>query len=201
MKSPDHIERLFEDENLPPPEAEEGLRRLDLTPSAEALGAAKKKKINWEERREFTRAEVAPDQIHLSFSNDQQFAKQYIENFSLGGLFVRTKLRPGVGAIVPIEFSVPLHNFEARIFKLRAKVCRETENGLGLQFLDLDQETRADLEVFVKTILPSGSVPMNQVKRSSRERLDQLREARQSTQEKQKSFLLRGEIEQQQSGG
>lgn len=183
------IENLFETEDLHPDPLEEKtrvLKRLDLRPSPEAIAAVRKKeaeaqKINWEEKREYTRAQTEGEEIVLAFSNDKQFARQYVENISLGGLFVRTKMRPGVGAVVPIDFSVPTLDHGVRRFVLKAKVCRQTDDGLGLQFLDLTTEIRKDLEAVVKKALPEGTALSNQVKKASVDRLEKIRDEREVT--------------------
>lgn len=179
------IERLFDDEVLhpEPPVPSKELKEIKLTPSPEALAASKegpKPKINWEERREFNRAEVIGQQIVLQFSNDAQFAKQYVENISLGGLFVRTKLRPGLGALMSIQFAVPRVGNEPKSFQLQARVCRETDAGLGLQFINLSNEMRSELEEVVRVALPEGKPLTNQVKKSSLDHLEQIREAKET---------------------
>lgn len=175
------IEALLEAEELPHlPEQSQELRKIELKPSPESLSGPK---INWEERREFTRASV-DTQIVLNFSNETQFAKHYVENISLGGLFVKTNHRPGMGAVVPIEFAVKMGRNE-KLFRLHGKVCRQTDRGLGLEFTNLTPETRKELEVFVKSSLPEGASIVNQVKKTTVDRLEQTREEKKLREAKQ----------------
>ncbi len=117
-----NIEKLLEEENLPSVPDPAPLTSFDFTPSTKAIRLAE---INKEmaEKREFARASAGSKSLTLKFSNEAQFAQQYIENISIGGLFVRTKLRPGVGAILPVEFSVPVQGQDKQ-FLLRAEVTR-----------------------------------------------------------------------------
>jgi hypothetical protein len=170
------LEALFEDENLPVvPERAEPLKKLELTPSPEALSAAEKFKTQGGiEKRIFNRVETK-SQLSLRFTHQEQFAKQYIENISLGGLFVRTQLKPGLGATLPIEFEVPTRQ-GSKAFRLLGKVRRQTESGLGIEFVDLTTEIRAELEAFVKSTLPEGTPIANQIKKASVDRLGKMRE-------------------------
>jgi len=180
------IEKLLEDEQLPAFEqVPKELRKFELKPSAEALAGAK---VNWEEKREFTRAEI-DSSIVLAFASEGQFAKHYVENISLGGLFVKTSHRPGLGAVLPIEFSVNGEKNTNRIFRLHGKVCRETDRGLGLQFTNLTPEIRKELESFVKDALPEGSSVLNQVKKAAVERLEQAREEKSERKLKQMKVI------------
>ncbi len=133
-----------------------------------------------EERRNFSRADVLEKNLCLDFVSGAQFAKQYIENISLGGLFVRTQQKASMGDILPIQFSIPTATGENRQFDLKGRVCRVTATGLGLEFTNLSNEMRHELEDFVKSVLPSGVPIVARAKASTIERLDErrLREAK-----------------------
>jgi|GEM_PF-4656029 len=128
------------------------------------------------ERREFTRTDIADKRIELKFSNEYQFARQYIDNISLGGLFVKTAERRTMGDILPISFNLPATNdLPERNFELKGKVCRITDQGLGLEFTNLTDESRKLLEEYVRNVLPKGMDVRARAKQSTLDRLEQLR--------------------------
>ncbi len=171
------IEQLFEGEELPSIHPQTQPAPLDLTPSQEILEQTKNQQRP-EDKRQFTRVDVSQKKLELKFNNELQFARQYIENISLGGLFVKTNAQPPMGSIVPIEFSVPSPDAEEGIkaFRLEGKVCRVSPHGVGLEFVDLSATVRHDLECYVKSILPEGTPLSPRAKKASIEHLDAIRE-------------------------
>lgn len=135
------------------------------------------KLISGIEKRQFGRADVAEQKIELKFSNQFQFARQYIDNISLGGLFVRTKDKHKMGDLLPISFNLPAKDeLPEKPFQLMGKVCRVTDAGVGLEFTNLDQETRKYLEDYVRSVLPKGVDVAAKAKQSTIDRLAQIRE-------------------------
>ncbi|TVQ79889.1 MAG: hypothetical protein EA369_03835 [Bradymonadales bacterium] len=129
-----------------------------------------------DERRSFSRAGLRKNEISLRFSHDAQFAKHYIENISLGGLFVKTDEKRRVGELIGIHFSVPNPaNGESFDFQLKARVCRVAPNGLGVEFVNLTQDIRSRLESFVRSALPSGVAVQAKTKQASIDRLEEIR--------------------------
>jgi len=128
------------------------------------------------EHREFSRAQLTQRPIELEFKSCAQFAKQYIENISLGGLFVKTQERPTLGSIVAISFSLPeTPPLPQQEFNLYAKVCRISDSGIALEFTNLTQEARSELEVYVKNFLPKGLDTRTKAKQSTVDRLERIR--------------------------
>ncbi|PIR21825.1 MAG: hypothetical protein COV44_11020 [Deltaproteobacteria bacterium CG11_big_fil_rev_8_21_14_0_20_45_16] len=128
------------------------------------------------EQREFSRVPLIQKPIEIEFKSCAQFAKQYIDNISLGGLFVKTQERPPLGSIVAISFSLPATpSLPEREFNLYAKVCRISESGIALEFTNLTLEARAELEVYVKNFLPKGVDTRTKAKQSTVDRLQQIR--------------------------
>jgi Tfp pilus assembly protein PilZ len=172
MKSEENIEKLFESEDLPVRvERQKSMPLISLeakNPEPNADGI---------ERRQFTRADIADRKLELKFSNSAQFAKQYIENISLGGLFVRTEEKRRLGEIVPIEFSIPT-NGSPKTFQLMGKVCRVTMDGVGLEFIHTSRDLQESLESFVKSALPNNVPLVNKPKASAIDTLDRLRSER-----------------------
>lgn len=191
--STDIINELFED--TVPPLGAEGLPAILVsTPTSEASKEAEKQALPslasnaGLDRREFTRIDVAQKHLEFKFTNEMHFAYQYIENISIGGLFIKTAYKPAMGSIVPIEFSIPKINGELRTFSLKAKVCRVAETGVGLQFTNLEGELRQEFESYVRSILPDGTSMTTQVKQSTVERLEKMRER--SAEKSRKNALL-----------
>ncbi len=182
-----NIEDLFQSEDLDKkdsdPVAEKAeLPKLDLPPDTESGGL---------EKREFTRIDVKERQISVRFHNELHFAKHYMENISVGGLFVRTDDKYEMGALVPIEFEVKTSEFgEPELFQLKGKVCRITDNGVGLEFTNLDQVTRTRLESYVQSILPRGTNLRTKAKQSTIEKLEQMRQERAQKVQTSKKYAM-----------
>lgn len=166
---------------------DEGLDNLASPPKKELLNLD----IRQDERRNFSRADVLDKNLSLDFVSGAQFAKQYIENISLGGLFVRTSQKASMGDILPIQFSIPTSAGENKQFNLKGRVCRVTTSGLGLEFTNLSNEMRHELEDFVKSVLPSGISVIAKAKASTVERLDERRAAAAKNDEKRKSLRIK----------
>jgi len=181
------VESLFEGEDIPPIESTSGLAELKLKPSEEVLKSQQQASI---EKRQFTRIENANAELSLNFSNELHFARQYIQNISVGGLFVKTNLKRELGAILPLDFEVPVKGKRKR-FQLNARVCRQTTEGLGLQFVDLASDVRAELEEFIQEILPPGEqIQTASYREASKQRLEQTREAQRDGQTKFKKTSI-----------
>lgn len=154
----------------------------DTTELAENLISSSEKELKKIEakgidRRQFSRAEVLDKKIEVSFASGGHFAKQYIENISFGGLFVKTEQKAKIGDVLPISFTIPATDplGKPRVFSLKGRVCRAADNGLGLEFTNLSNEMRKDLEEFVKSILPQGVQISTKAKASTLEKLGDLR--------------------------
>ena len=109
-----HIEKLFDHdhsdtyskaEELPEISIGERIRKEALENQTKGDAGA--------DRREFSRADILEKKLELRFSISNQFARQYIENISVGGLFVRTDQRPCMWSWIPTEFTVPGHNCQS----------------------------------------------------------------------------------------
>jgi uncharacterized protein (TIGR02266 family) len=180
MKVEKNIEELFDTDLPTEEEKKSGLEKIPLPSSRPDRDGI--------ERRQFGRADVSEHKLELKFANEVQFARQYIENISLGGLFVKTEQRPPMGTLMAIEFSIPSRGSH-RIFSLTAKVCRVTPQGVGLEFTNLSQENRLDLEEFVRSALPQGTPLVTKPKASSIENLDRLRADRIVSSKNRKEFF------------
>ncbi|PIR22176.1 MAG: hypothetical protein COV44_09160 [Deltaproteobacteria bacterium CG11_big_fil_rev_8_21_14_0_20_45_16] len=170
----DFINDLIESEDLPVIEAPQEHEKFELKALPEALEAERQRKL-FESRREFNRAENSSAELNLNFTSEVQFARQYIQNISLGGLFVKTNLKREIGSILPVDFTVSVKGVPKK-FQLKAKVCRQAEDGLGLQFIEMSSDIRAELEEFIRDILPPGQQVINpSAAKASIERLEKSR--------------------------
>jgi uncharacterized protein (TIGR02266 family) len=114
--------------------------------------------INLRDQRKFSRAPIAAKKVGIRFQNKLHFARQYIENISTGGLYLRTKASFRRGEAVKLEFSIPDPTKPSQKieFKLQGTICRKDSEGVGLEFTNLDQKTRNQLEEYVQSILSDG---------------------------------------------
>lgn len=126
------------------------------------------------EKREYTRVAVQNAQLHLQFANDLLFARQYIENISVGGLFVKTNKKFRMAELIPIEISIPSGESPKK-FSLSGRVARIAADGVGLEFTGMRDDVRRELENFVRSILPQGVSIHRKVKASSVDHLEQVR--------------------------
>jgi len=127
--------------------------------------------------RAFNRANLSEGAIQLRFQSGQQFAKCYIDNISIGGLFVKSDQKRSVGEVLDVAFSLPAAS-SGQPFEIfvRARVARVTDEGMGLQFLTLNREVQFRLEQYVQAALPAGAQSRSIMRESSVERLRGLRQ-------------------------
>jgi len=178
----DRIEKLFDGEER---DSDQNKELPEISPPSSTTERG-------EERRVFSRAGLSTDSaIQLRFSHDAQFAKSYIENISLGGLFVKTGEKRKVGELIDISFSIPDKEGSHFQFQLRARVCRAAPEGLGLEFTNLTNELRAKLEVYVRSVLPEGADVRTKAKQSTLNRLEELRSSRIELKQQQKNLRIK----------
>jgi Tfp pilus assembly protein PilZ len=131
--------------------------------------------------REHSRADLSANSIELHFQSGEHFAKSYIENISVGGLFVRSEEPRKLGELIDVSFSLPGDFAQAPLhLSVRAKVARVTPQGCGLEFISLDASKRHELETYVRGILPTGIDLKATIKGSTAQRLRELRQEKQS---------------------
>jgi Tfp pilus assembly protein PilZ len=174
MDLKDKIEKLFDQENL----VDDVKKVVHPEP---------------DDRREFSRAGISEDAIALQFSNGAQFAKHYVENVSLGGMFIKTSERRKVGELIDVSFSIPDPSegqFQFQ-FQLKARVCRAAPHGLGVEFMNLTEEMRAKLETYVRAVLPKGAEIRTKARQATIDRLENSRAQREETQHRQRVQIKR----------
>ena len=127
--------------------------------------------------RVFNRANLSEGALQLRFQSGQQFARCYIDNISIGGLFVKSDQQRSMGEVLDVAFSLPAApDREPFEISVRARVARVTAEGMGLQFLALNREVQFRLEQYVQASLPPGASLRSIIKESSVERLRGLRQ-------------------------
>jgi hypothetical protein len=94
-----------------------------------------------------------------------------------------------IGTNISLDFAVPLPPGESKHFELRAKVCRVTSTGVGVEFLNVPSSTRSALEEYVRSVLPSGKSTVNAPRASSVEYLEQIRGRNRENNEKRKTLF------------
>ena len=107
---------------------------------------------NQDERRRSPRAQVDL-QVGLRFESVQQFLSAYAGDISEGGMFVRIeKPQHALGETVTLRFEAG----KERIVQGTAKVVRIEAEGIGLQFVELDDTSRKLVEMIVRIKLAAG---------------------------------------------
>ena len=105
-----------------------------------------------EERRRHPRAPVDL-QVRLRFPSVQQFLAACAGDISEGGMFIRGDAIPHqVGEVVTLQFNAG----SERIVNGTARVVRADAQGIGVEFVDLDETSRKVVEMIVRIKLAAG---------------------------------------------
>ena len=105
-----------------------------------------------DERRRAPRAQVEL-QVGLRFESVQQFLSAYAGDISETGMFVRMEQPPHeVGQLVALRFDAG----KERIVQGTARIARVTGEGVGLEFVELDETSRKLVEMIVRIKLAAG---------------------------------------------
>lgn len=100
--------------------------------------------------------ERLPVRIRIQYRTSDQFFQDYIQNLSVGGIFIETKNPLSVGTKLKVQFSLP--EMEEMITADGVVVHRlhggRTHNlpsgGMGIQFAELDDNCKQVLEDYVQ---------------------------------------------------
>jgi uncharacterized protein (TIGR02266 family) len=94
--------------------------------------------INAQVEYELTNASSGPSRVRKSMAN-----------ISTGGLFIRTEEPLGPGTRMVVRFELPNRH---RVIAV-SRVCYAKKGaGLGVEFLGLDDEDRAEIETYIATL-------------------------------------------------
>jgi c-di-GMP-binding flagellar brake protein YcgR len=106
-----------------------------------------------DERRHSPRAAAGDLQVGLRFESVQQFLSAYAGDISEGGMFVHMEnARHEVGQTVALRFEAG----KERIVQGTARIVRVDATGIGLQFVELDDNSRRLIEMIVRIKLAAG---------------------------------------------
>src|ERR1051325_3877828 len=109
------------------------------------------KSSNPAERRRYERAEgIAQVEYELTNSSSgPSRVRRNMANISLGGMFITTEEPIRVGTRMVVRFELPNHH---RVIAV-SRVCYARKGlGLGVEFLNLDEEDREEIEVYIATL-------------------------------------------------
>ncbi|HEX4386250.1 MAG TPA: TIGR02266 family protein [Myxococcales bacterium] len=134
------------------------LARRERAAAAKPIGAIAVQPISEDDaRRAFPRI---PARFAVRFATVQDFVLEYAANISAGGVFVHSPNPPPLKSIVRVEMQLPgggpavpargvvVH----RVTKEEAE-ARGTMPGMGVQFMDADDEFRSRIDAAIEKIL------------------------------------------------
>ena len=103
------------------------------------------------ERRRFERAPITA-QVEYELTNSSSGpsrVRRNMANISLGGMFITTDEPIRAGTRMVVRFELPNHH---RVIAV-SRVCYTRKGvGLGVEFLNLDDEDREEIETFIATL-------------------------------------------------
>lgn len=88
-----------------------------------------------ESRRKSPRARLT-FLVHYRFKDFESFAREWAQNLSKGGLFVRTGEPYEQGTLVVVSFTL---EDGGRLIEGLARVVHKANDGMGLEFVSLDE--------------------------------------------------------------
>jgi uncharacterized protein (TIGR02266 family) len=94
-------------------------------------------------RREHVRK---PFFMVVDYSAEDRIHKDFIQNISVGGVFIETRMPFSVGQQVSLSF--PLPNYQ-KYLKILGEVVRTSSQGIGVKFKTVDE----DQEAMIKSLL------------------------------------------------
>ncbi len=107
----------------------------------------------WAEKRDFRRADVTTE---VSFESETNFYVGFTADISAGGLFVVTWNTAKIGTSINLKFSLPDSDEEVVIEGVVRWVREHNPNdpdlwpGMGIQFENLNSDTRDVLQMFIE---------------------------------------------------
>lgn len=103
------------------------------------------------ERRRFERAPILA-QVEFELTNSSSGpsrVRRHMANISLGGMFISTEEPIRVGTRMVVRFELPNKH---RVIAV-SRVCYTKKSaGLGVEFLNLDEEDREEIEAYIASL-------------------------------------------------
>ena len=87
--------------------------------------------------------------ISVDYADSERIFKDYIEDISAGGVFIKTKESFSIGEEIVLSMSL---SGEGNAFKIPAQVVRKAPDGIGVRFKMTSQVQQAILEHFVEGV-------------------------------------------------
>ena len=102
-----------------------------------------------DERRRYPRL-PSPRGTILSWQSKNKTIVSGVENFSLGGLYIRTPNPPAAGTFVQLLLDAPTGEVRARAVVQRSR----PKEGMAVKFVAMQQEDRARFAEWLKNLPP-----------------------------------------------
>jgi uncharacterized protein (TIGR02266 family) len=124
-----------------------------------------------EKSRRLRQAERLQHELLVAYKTVDGFITDWAVNISRGGIFINTRHPLGVGTTVKLIISLPDAPFP---FDLVGRVTRVNEfnnplnnvPGMGIEFLDVDDDKRLRIERFVQRLRAELPEPQGQHRRN-----------------------------------
>lgn len=100
------------------------------------------------ERRRFERAPILA-QVEFELTNSSSGpsrVRRHMANISLGGMFISTAEPIRVGTRMVVRFELPNKH---RVIAVSRVCYTKKGTGLGVEFLNLDDEDREEIEIYI----------------------------------------------------
>lgn len=96
-----------------------------------------------------------PATLKVTHESFNEFITEYTKNVSRGGMFIRTKRQYDIGSTVELKLSVPgLEDpirLKAEVVRIQQRTAQEEDAGVGVKFIDIEDESREALVAFLKS--------------------------------------------------
>jgi len=89
--------------------------------------------------------------IKYRFEDEDKFVNGTIEDIGWGGVFLKVNPVPAKGKRIMLEFEIPGESVVVSLWGTVVRVCEEHGKpvGVGIQFDELDNETRSQIQKLV----------------------------------------------------
>ncbi|OGW33654.1 MAG: hypothetical protein A2X59_01250 [Nitrospirae bacterium GWC2_42_7] len=104
------------------------------------------------DEREDKRCETT---LKVNYTNFDNFLTEYTKNVSSGGMFIKTKVQHKIDSDICLYLHVPglqeAIKIVAKVVHLNFLNVSDEEAGIGVQFTDIDEESRQSLIGFIRS--------------------------------------------------
>lgn len=101
-----------------------------------------------------------PAALKVSYRSFDSFITEYTKNVSSGGMFINTKRHHLAGDIVEVMLHVPGMaaplRLECEVVRVNVRNVPDEEAGIGVRFLELEEESRRSLISYLTTLEECG---------------------------------------------